>query len=165
MYTLGIPKEKENMIKEENYMVVAFCGHSTYIPNAADEEEVLADLEQLVGDAPCDFFLGEYGSFDSFAYGCARKHKEKHPASKMLFITPYLDQGKIRSQAERFDGIIYPPLERVPPRCAIVKRNKWIVEQADLVFAYITHEFGGAYTMYRHAKKKGKTIYMVGVRT
>ena len=50
MYTLGIPKEKENMIEEENYMVVAFCGHSTYIPNAADEEEVLAALEQLVGD-------------------------------------------------------------------------------------------------------------------
>lgn len=162
MCALGFPKYEGKMIVEENDMVVAFCGHSTYIPNAADEKEVLAVLERVVGDVPCEFFLGEYGSFDSFAYGCAKKYKEKHPASKLFFITPYLNQEKMQFQAERFDGIIYPPLEYVPPRYAIVKRNKWIVEQADLIFAHITHEYGGAYTMYCYAKRKGKTVYMIG---
>ena len=50
--------------------------------------------------------------------------------------------------------IIYPELDNVPLRFAISKRNKWMVEQADIVIAYITHTYGGAYATYRHAKKE-----------
>lgn len=145
-------------------MIVSFCGHSTYVSNTGDEEEVLAVLERHVGDEPCDFFLGEYGGFDAFAYGCARKFREKHPDSKVLFVTPYLSQERMKFQEGRFDGVIYPPLESVPPKYAISRRNKWIVERSDLIFAYITHEYGGAYAMYRYAKRKGKIVYMVGTK-
>ena len=34
----------------------------------------------------------------------------------------------------------------------------------DLLFTYITHEFGGAYAMYRYAKQKDKEIYQLGNR-
>ena len=37
-------------------MIVAFCGHSTYVENVKDEEEVLAVLESRVGELPCEFF-------------------------------------------------------------------------------------------------------------
>lgn len=57
--------------------------------------------------------------------------------------------------------IIYPELDNVPLRFAISKRNKWMVEQADIVIAYITHTYGGAYATYRHAKKKNKEIYNI----
>lgn len=33
-----------------------------------------------------------------------------------------------------------------------------MVEQADCVVAYIDHEWGGAYTTYQYAIKKGKEI-------
>ena len=38
------------------------------------------------------------------------------------------------------------------------EEDKWMIEKADLVVAYITHDWGGAYQSYRHAKRKGKKI-------
>ena len=87
--------------------------------------------------------------------------------ARLLFVTPYLSESYTRNMEwcqGRFDGVIYPPLENVPPRYAISRRNRWIVEQADLLFTYITHEFGGAYAMYRYAKQKDKEIYQLGNR-
>ena len=56
------------------------------------------------------------------------------------------------------DTSIYPPIERVPLRFAISKRNEWMMENADLIIAYITHSYGGAYKSLRVAKRKKKKI-------
>ena len=141
-----------------NRMIIAFCGHATYIQNSEDEKKVLEILELRLGDAPSEFFLGEYGSFDRFAYNCAKKFKEKHSNTKLIFVTPYL---RVEGKNDRFDGILYPELERIPPRYAISHRNRWIVEQADIIIAYVAHAYGGAYAMYRYAKHKGKEIYNI----
>ena len=110
------------------------------------------------------FFLGEYGNFDKFGYECAYKFKQKHSSARLIFITPYISSGvQIHSMQNRFDLILYPSLENIPPRYAISHRNKWMVEQADIVFAYVTHHYGGAYQMYHHAQKKGKKIYNIGL--
>lgn len=145
--------------KRRRFMIVGFCGHSTYVGNAEDEKQILDTLESRIGELPCEFFLGGYGSFDHFAYECARKFKGRHPDAKLFFVTPYLLKAYSQCQAGEYDGVIYPPLENTPPRYAITRRNRWIVEQADLLIAYVTHEFGGAYAMYRYAKCKNKEIY------
>ncbi|MBE6655993.1 MAG: hypothetical protein E7609_03850 [Ruminococcaceae bacterium] len=146
-------------------MIIAFCGHANYIENEEDEQKVLLLLEKRVNDEGCELFLGEYGGFDSFAYRCAKKHKEAHPQSRMIFVTPYLSpeyrKNSIEYTKHRFDQVIYPPLENVPPRYAIVRQNRWIVEQADVIIAYITHKYGGAYKMYQYAKKKDKEVYNI----
>ena len=59
---------------------------------------------------------------------------------------------------ESYDEILYPPLEGVPYRFAISARNKWLVENSDLIVFFVRRRFGGAYTAYLHAKKKGKQI-------
>lgn len=41
----------------------------------------------------------------------------------------------------------------------ITYRNKYMVEMADYVVAYVSHDWGGAYTTYKHAKRKGKEIF------
>lgn len=147
-------------------MIVAFCGHSTYVSNSEDEKKMLQILEQRIGNKPTEFFLGEYGNFDHFAYICAKKYKEKHPCVKLIFITPYLtEKSSSIWKKDRFDLVIYPELEHVPPRYAISHRNRWIVEQADIIIAYITHEYGGAYAMYRYAKRKEKEIYNLAMMT
>ena len=76
-------------------MIVAFCGHSSYVRNLNDEKKVMEILGNRVKNSPVEFFLGEYGGFDSFAYACAKKFKNKHPDSKLIFITPYLPKQKI----------------------------------------------------------------------
>jgi len=146
-------------------LIVAFCGHSSYVQSIDDEKKVLALLEDLVGDKPCELFLGEYGSFDSFAYRCAKKFKGARLDRTLVFVTPYLSEKYHKNNTEnardRFDQVLYPPLESVPLRYAISRRNRWIAEQADVLIAFVTHAYGGAYTMYRHAKRKGCAVYNI----
>ncbi len=128
-------------------------------------------LEEIVGDQPCNFYLGGYGRFDSFARECCAEYKESHPQVRLFLITPYLDIPKRPNEytfemhvKKYYDGSIYPELEGVPRRFAISHRNRWMVERADAVIAFIDHHWGGAYQTYRHAKAKKKPIYNLSAK-
>ena len=141
-------------------MIISFCGHSTYIEKENHQTQVLQILESEIGDEEAEFFLGEYGCFDSFAYKCAKIYQKNHINAKLIYITPYIKNKKdILVQPSRFDGIIYPPLETVPKRYAIFHRNRWIVDNSDVIITYIEHSFGGAFEMYKYAQKQHKKIY------
>ena len=137
-------------------MVVAFCGHSDYKESSRDGSRVMEILEEYVGDSECELFLGEYGNFDSFAYNCAYRFKQLHPGTKLVFISPYVLPKK--QCTHEFDITIYPGLENVPPKFAIAHRNRWIVDRADLIIAYVSRSFGGAYAMYSYAARRKKDI-------
>ena len=57
-----------------------------------------------------------------------------------------------------YDEIIYPEIESVPPRYAIIKRNKWMVEKADCIIVYVNRRFGGAYTALKHGVNKKRKL-------
>ena len=120
-------------------------------------------LEELIGEKEAILYLGGYGIFDDFSFSCARAYKKLHAGVKLAFVTPYLNEEYQKRRAyyrkDGYDVVIYPPLENVPPKFAIVQRNKWMAEQADAVIAFIDHGWGGAYRMYQHAKRKNKAIY------
>ena len=144
-------------------MIVMFCGHSQFTGTAKLEERLAKILSEKVGDEPAEFFLGEYGGFDSFAYQCCKAYQRNHPHTKLIFITPYItaeyQKNHLEYQKTRYDEIIYPEIEDKPKRFAISYRNKWMAERADLVIAFVDHSYGGAYQTYRHAlKMKKETI-------
>ena len=136
-------------------MVITFCGHSQYTETKEDEQKIISFLTETVGDRPAELFLGGYGSFDEFARKCGRIYQKTHPDVKLIFVTPYIYADL---QKDLYDAIIYPELEKVPPKFAISRRNKWMVEQADYVIAHINHAWGGAYQTYKHAKRKNKRL-------
>ena len=49
-------------------------------------------------------------------------------------------------------------VESIHPRYAISWRNKWMVNETDIVIAYITHSWGGAAQYVEKARKKEKPI-------
>ena len=57
-----------------------------------------------------------------------------------------------------YDDTIYPPLENVPKKYAIIRRNEWIVENADVVIACVKYSWGGAAKTSQYAKRKKKAI-------
>lgn len=140
-------------------MIITFCGHSSFYKTAELEERLLSILRDQIGCAQVDFYLGGYGAFDSFARECCKHVQKEHPNAKLIYVTPYL---KFDLPKDLYDGSVYPPIENKPPRFAISYRNKWMVEQADLVIAYVDHKFGGAYQTYQHAKRKKKQIINLG---
>ena len=146
-------------------MIITFCGHSQYTESAEDEHKILSLLTEIVGDEYAELYLGDYGSFDNFALKCGRKYQKSHPNIKLIFITPYItpnfQKNRLKHKKDLYDDILYPELENVPLKFAISHRNKWMVEQADHIIAYIDHPFGGAYQTYKHAKYKKKRTFNI----
>lgn len=61
-----------------------------------------------------------------------------------------------------FDDTIYPNIENVPPRFAIIKRNEWMVNNSDFLIAYVENRFGGARKTLQYAEKK-KNIKIINL--
>lgn len=43
-----------------------------------------------------------------------------------------------------FDSTLYPNIENTPPRFAILKRNKWMIDNSNFLIAYVKHSWGGS---------------------
>lgn len=144
-------------------MIITFCGHSSFIPTPEYEQKLLSLLQELIGDGQAELYLGEYGTSDTFAYECCKKFKATHPNVKLIFVTPYISpeyqKNHLNYQEKRYDHMIYPPLESTPPKFAISHRNKWMAQKADILIAYIQHDWGGAYKTYKYALKNKKKIF------
>ena len=146
-------------------MIITFCGHADYVPSKQDEKRILDFLEEKIGNHSAELFLGGYGNFDGFALRCGKRYQLTHPNVRLILVSPYLTEefqknrlNEIRSQ---YDEIPFPPLENVPKRYAILRRNQWMAERANYVVAYVTHSWGGAYQTLQHAKKRRKEIFSV----
>ena len=144
-------------------MVITFCGHSQFSRTKELERRVLEFLEDKIGNEVADIYMGEHGDFDRFAYDCCKKYKQTHNNVSLIFITPYITEeyqkNHLIHQSKRFDSIIYPQIEAVPPKFAIISRNRYMVDMSDYVIAYVNHSWGGAYQTYKYAKKKNKSIF------
>lgn len=140
-------------------MIITFCGHSNASFTAEETKLIFAILEQKIRENHADtFYLGDYGDFDRLCYIALTTLKKSYPNIKLIFITPYIDTNysKMRNAKDKYDEIIFPPLEQVPKRLAISKRNEWMVDNADFVIAYVKYSWGGASKTLEYAKRKGK---------
>ena len=72
-----------------------------------------------------------------------------------VLVLPYLDK---KTDASDYDYTTYPPLERVPRRYAIPRRNQWMVKESDVLVAYVLHDWGGAAAMLNYAIRRKKEI-------
>ena len=142
-------------------MIITFCGHSDFLFSDDVKQQLKNILVSEIRKNPtCKFYLGGYGDFDSLCLRTLRELKKEFQDIELIFITPYLDKNysKLEFAKYHYDDVIFPPLESVPRKFAIIKRNEWMVEEADLVIAYIMYSWGGATKTLEYAKRKKKTI-------
>ena len=142
-------------------MIITFCGHSQVI--FTDEEKSLLRnilVDEINKNPISKFYLGGYGDFDGLCLRTLKDLKNDFPDIELIFITPYLDKNysKLELAKYYYDDVIFPPIESVPRKFAILKRNEWMVEEADLVIAYVMYSWGGAAKTLEYAKRKKKRI-------
>ena len=145
-------------------MVITFCGHSNCFFSDGEKEKLKQLLiEEIRKNPTCKFYLGGYGDFDSLCLRTLRELKTDFPDIELLFITPYLDKNysKLELAKYYYDDVIFPPIENVPRKFAILKRNEWMVDSADLVIAYLKYSWGGAAKTLEYAKRKKKCIFNI----
>ena len=143
-------------------MTVTFCGHS----QLSDQDNLASWLNfilpSLIEGGATTFYLGGYGAFDRLAAAAVKRQKTAYPTIEAILVLPYLDRKVDDSD---YDRTTYPPLEKVPPRFAIVKRNQWRVERADVVISAVTYRQGGAAKTLSYAARKGKVILQYPIQT
>jgi len=136
-------------------MIVTFCGHGR-LPTSSEVRQWLeAAVAPYLGIPNVVFYFGGYGEFDRLAAAVVREKKDINGSMERVLVIPYLDR---QYDCSGYDGTTYPPLESVPRRYAISKRNEWMVDNADVVIAYVTHSWGGAATTLEYAKRRKKKI-------
>ena len=136
-------------------MTVAFCGHAQISQSEKIEKWLYDVTQKLIEQGATTFYLGGYGAFDSLAASVLREQKKRYSQIELILVLAYLNTGRDTSG---YDSTVYPPLETVPRRFAISHRNRWMVESADVVVAYVLHDWGGAATTLRCVRQKKKQI-------
>lgn len=136
-------------------MKVTFCGHGKEEYGEAISKRLYEIIEELIKSGADEFLLGGYGNFDMLAAHTVKDLQQVYPHVKSTLVVPYINRSYDK---ELYDGSVYPPIENVPKKYAIVKRNEWSVNQADVVVAYIKYDWGGASKTYEYARKKKKSV-------
>lgn len=138
-------------------MIITFCGHD----DVSDIDKVrkwLSNLlDQFIHEKELICYLGGYGGFDRLAASIVRQKQKENPLVQAVLIIPYLDR---KYDESGYDYTLFPPLESVPPRYAILKRNEWMAAQAEIVIAYVNHSWGGAAKTLEYARRKNKQVIL-----
>ena len=146
-------------------MIVTFCGHRDFVETAEAENQLTMFLEKYAREnVRLVCYNGGYGNFDYFAAKCVQRMQEQYSNIRNCLVLPYIDQpflDRIAVFTNRFDETIYPPLESVPRKYAIIRRNEWMVDSADVVIACVTYSWGGAARTLEYAKRKNKNIILI----
>lgn len=142
-------------------MIVTFCGHGKINRTESFSKWLDMILPSLIEGGATTFYLGGYGAFDGLAAAAVRRQKKTYPDIEMVLVLAYLDRD---IDASRYDSTTYPPLEKVPRRYAIVKRNEWMVHESDVVISGVTHSWGGAAKTLEFAQRKRKVIFQYPVK-
>lgn len=136
-------------------MIVTFCGHSS-VPNQPEIKELLIEtIRGLILEGADTFYLGGYGSFDLLSAHAVKDMKADYPHIRSVLVIPYLDRAP---DMTLYDESVYPPLESVPKRFAISRRNEWMIDQTDVVVSGVTHDWGGAAKTLDYATRRKKRI-------
>lgn len=145
-------------------MIISFAGHSSITEKEKVKEIVKIQIKNNIDDIePVMCYLGGYGDFDDLCAVACRELKSEYKNIEIVYVTPYFnlsEQKKIKEMQDfgLFDSSLYPPIENVPLRFAISKRNEWMMKSADFVIVYVKRNYGGAYNSFRIANRKKKKI-------
>ena len=140
---------------------VAFIGHREICGNChlADAVEQVI-RQQLQCREYVEFYAGRSGDFDLLAASAVKRAQNalgRHNSS-LILVQPYPTKDD-EYYASYYDEIVYPVDPKMHPKSAITRRNRWMMEQADLLLAFVnTEQLGGARTALRYAEKKGVPV-------
>ena len=136
-------------------MVCTFFGHKD-TPKEI-EPTLRSTLIDLIENKNVNvFYVGNNGNFDTMVRRQLEDLSQIFPITYSVVLA-YLPTEK--SKNDNLTNTIYPEdLETVPKRFAISWRNKWMIEQSDIVVTYVTHTYGGAARFQQLAERQAKIV-------
>lgn len=118
--------------------------------------QIIYAAEQLIFKGVRVFLNGGMGDFDRQSAYVVRWLKKRYPTVQSLLIIPYLTFRCDYSDA--FDEILYPDLETIPFKQAILRRNRFMVEESAYAISHVVYPWGGSHRTLQYAQKRGLQI-------
>ena len=144
----------------EIYTVCLF-GHRELRDLRHIDERLTPIVKELIREKPfVSFLVGRNGEFDEYAASVIKSVRSElgKDNSELVLVLPY-KVADIEYYEKYYDGVMIPEsVSRAHPKSAITLRNRWMVEQADLVIANVERQSGGAYAAVRCAERLGKAL-------
>lgn len=101
------------------------------------------------------FMVGRYGNFDKLAARAVIDAKKRHPEVTLTLLLPYHPFDRPIPTPEGFDSTFYPPgMETVPKRVAIVRANRYMMENSSHLIAYAWHPASNARELVEYARAR-----------
>ena len=113
-----------------------------------DENVAQIELEEVRADIFLCYKVTAVSVGETYVYAMTTDGSVLTPKQKVM-----VDSGDEPETAE--------PLETVPPKFAIVRRNAWMIDKSDLLIACVKYSWGGAAKTLEYAKRKRiKILYI-----
>ena len=136
-------------------MTVTFFGHKD-TPKEIEPTLRTTLIDLIENKNATVFYVGNNGNFDTMVRRQLENLSQTYPITYNIVLA-YIPTKK--SEYDDFTNTLLPEgIETIPKRFAISYRNKWMVEQSDVVVTYVTHSFGGAAQFKALAERQGKTV-------
>ena len=136
-------------------MTVTFFGHKD-TPKEIEPTLRTTLVDLIENHGAIKFYVGNNGNFDTMVRRQLENLSQAYPITYNVVLA-YLPTKK--SEYDDYTNTILPEgIETAPKRFAISWRNKWMIEQADIVVTYVTHSFGGAAQFKAMAERQGKMV-------
>ena len=119
-----------------------------------DVERICEVVGALIGEGVDTFYVGNQGGFDAMVYGCLKRLRQVHQHIRICVVLAYLPAGEC-------PDAMYPEIEG-HPRFAVDRRNRWMIDHAQICVCYITRTWGGAYKFAQVAKRRGLRMIYLG---
>lgn len=143
------------------FYTVALFGHRDIDDLRGLEAKLTPIVKTLIETKPyVDFLIGRMGEFDEYAASVIKTVRKQLGSenTSLTLVLPYT-VADIEYYEKYYDSVLIPEsLYGTYPKSAITLKNKWMVERANLVVAYVERESGGAYTAMKYAEKIGKDV-------
>ena len=140
--------------------VCTFFGHSECY--GLDAAVLRSAIEDFINRGVTKFLVGNHGQFDGMVFSCLQELSKDYPEISYSVALAYLPTHK-----EAYDiyhgHSFYPEGQEIgPAKFAIERRNRYLIDSADVCLCYVNHTFGGAYKFARMAKHRGLQVINLG---
>jgi len=117
------------------------------------EEKLICVLKELIEQGVDNFYVGNHGDFDKMVISTLKKLKNEFKHINYAVALAYLPKDQPEYET------VYPiEVSVAPMKFRIDRRNRWMLEQADIVVTYVINIAGNSAKYKEQAIKKGKRV-------
>ena len=144
-----------------NIFTVSLFGHREIDDLRLLDAKLTPIIKELIQTKTyVSFLIGRNGEFDEYAASVIKITQKEvgKENNDITLVLPYTVAG-LEYYEKYYDNIIIPEsVYMAHPKSAISLKNRWMVEQSDLVITHVEREEGGAYNAMKYAKSLSKDI-------